>query len=124
MNVTDDHVEMWVRVLKLAGVDSEIAIEVARRFGEEMRILAEEAENIIRALGYDVVELMKELEKCGVFDYEPTARKKKRERDRRKIIKRDTASRFRQYKARESDWATRERTGPRCREWRGPWKGN
>lgn len=45
------------------------------------------------------------------------------EREKRRAVERETASRFRQHKARETAWAARKRTRPRQREWRGPWRG-
>lgn len=43
-------------------------------------------------------------------------------RGKQRAIERANVSRFRQYKARENAWAARKRTGPRQREWRGPWR--
>lgn len=52
----------------------------------------------------------------------PTARDRKKAREKQKAVERAASSRFRQYKARESTWAAQKRTGARRREWRGPWR--
>ncbi len=54
----------------------------------------------------------------------PTVWDRKEAREKRRAVERATASRFRQYKAKESAWAAQKRTGQRRREWRGPWKEN
>ena len=54
----------------------------------------------------------------------PTAWDRKEAREKQRAVERAAASRFRQYRARESTWAAQKRTGPRRREWRGPWKEN
>lgn len=48
-----------------------------------------------------------------------TAWDRKEAREKRRAEDRATASRFRQYKARENAWGAWKRTGPRRREWRG-----
>ena len=53
----------------------------------------------------------------------PTARDRKAAREKRRAMEQATAARFRQYRASESAWAAQKRTGPRRREWRGPWRG-
>ena len=69
-------------------------------------------------------EYLEELDRlCGeLLDFTKLDRKEEREKQR--AVERETASRFRQYKARESAWSVRKRTDQRKREWRGPWKGN
>lgn len=52
----------------------------------------------------------------------PTAWDRKEAREKRRAVERAAASRFQQYKARESSWAAQKRTGQRRREWRGPWR--
>ncbi len=42
--------------------------------------------------------------------------------EKRRSVERAAASRFRQYKARKTAWTMQKRTGPRRREWRGPWR--
>ena len=51
-----------------------------------------------------------------------TAWDRKEAREKLRAVERETASRFRQCKARESAWTARKRTGQRKREWRGPWR--
>lgn len=51
-----------------------------------------------------------------------TAWDRKEAREKQRAVERAASSRFRQYKTRESAWATRKRTGQRRREWRGPCK--
>ena len=51
-----------------------------------------------------------------------TAWDRKEAREKLRAVERETASRFRQCKARESAWAARKRSKPRQREWRGPWR--
>ena len=45
------------------------------------------------------------------------------EREKRRTVERETVSRFRQRKAKETAWTGQKRTRPRQREWRGPWRG-
>lgn len=52
----------------------------------------------------------------------PTAWDRKEAREKQRAVERAASSRFRQYKARESAWTARKRTGQRRREWRGPCK--
>lgn len=52
----------------------------------------------------------------------PTAWDRKEAREKQQAVERAASSRFRKYKARESTWATRKRTGQRRREWCGPWR--
>lgn len=54
----------------------------------------------------------------------PAAWDRKEAREKQRAVERAAASRFRQYRARESTWAAQKRTGQRRREWRGPWKEN
>lgn len=51
-----------------------------------------------------------------------TAWDRKEAREKQRAVERAASSRFRQYRTRESTWATRKRTGQRRREWRGPCK--
>lgn len=137
MGMTVEEEKAWNRAFELAGID--VGIDLVK-LGE---IIREAVREIIRAwddfdrgmqeaaaLANDVLTQtpeeisLEEVAKCYIFGYEPTTRKKKQERDRRRTAKQTTASRFRQYKARESAWAAQKRTGPRRREWRGPWKEN
>ena len=54
----------------------------------------------------------------------PTAWDRKEAREKQRAVERAAAARFRQYRTRKSTWATQKRTGPRRREWRGPWREN
>ncbi len=51
-----------------------------------------------------------------------TAWGRKEAREKQKSDERAAASRFRQYNARKTARTTQKRTGPRCREWHGPWR--
>lgn len=51
-----------------------------------------------------------------------TAWDRKEAREKQQAVERAAASRFRQYRVRESAWSERKRTGKRRREWRGPWR--
>lgn len=53
-----------------------------------------------------------------------TAWDRKEAREKQRAVEQAAASRFRQYRTGESTWGTRKRTGPRRREWRGPWREN
>lgn len=101
--MTDKQIQAWRKALAAAGFDPVKVAETIQRFNEAMRIFAEE------------------LAKALNFDHEQTARKKRRQRDRRMVVKRSNADNFRQYKAKETAWRTQKRTGARRREWRGPW---
>jgi len=133
--MTPEEEKAWKRVFELAGIDVEIDLvklgeiirEAVRKivrarddFDREMQEVAAPANDVLTQTLEEVS--LEEVAKRYIFGYEPTTRKKKRERDRRRIAKQTTASRFRQYKARESGWAAQKRTGQRRREWRGPWR--
>lgn len=110
----------WEWALEIAGIDPEKVAEVFRRLDEAMRIaeeLAEKAAKVFTALFGSYEEGMEELEEYGVFDYEQTARKKNRERDRRMSAKMENdAARFSQYGKRRLCWDVKRRTRPRARE--------
>ncbi|MBD5098149.1 MAG: hypothetical protein HDT35_01095 [Clostridiales bacterium] len=86
--------------------------------------------NIILAMGNGLM-VCKELLAMYAIDERPeqgaplnfmTAWARKEAREKRRAVERETTSRFRQYKARESAWVAQKRTRPRQREWRGPWR--
>lgn len=91
----------------------------------EFEKAVEQVANIARA---GLIETANELEEFEDLERElkmldrPTAWDRKKARERRRAAEREAASRFRQYKASEKAWSARKRTGPRRREWRGPWK--
>ena len=93
----------------------------------ELEKAMEQVANIARA---GLIETANELEEFEDLERElkmldrPTAWDRKKARERRRAAEREAASRFRQYKASEKAWSARKRTGPRRREWRGPWKEN
>lgn len=120
--MTDEQIQAWRKALAAAGYDPIKVAETIERFNEAIRILAEELAKALNVIFNGLAESLEELEKCGVFDYEQTARKKRQQRDRRMVAKRSNAASFRQYKAKETAWRTQKRTGARRREWRGPWK--
>ena len=81
------------------------------------RVQKEIIEAILNALhGYGEPE-----EKGEPLDI-TTAWDRKEARENRRAVERETASRFRQCRARETAWAARKRTSQRQREWRGPWR--
>ena len=133
MGMTVEEEKAWKRAFELAGGDvvklGEIIREAVREivrawddFDQEMQEGARLANNMLAQTLEEVS--LEEVEKCYIFGYEPTARKKKRERDRRGMVEQATAARFRQQQGRESAWSVKKRTGQRRREWRGPWKEN
>lgn len=134
MELTDEQVEAWKRAFELAGVDlnalGECLVKLAKAAAiayMEFEKAMEQVANIVRA---GLIEAANELEEFEALEGElkklnlPTAREKKEAREKRSAAERATVSRFRQYKASESTWSARKRTGPRRREWRGPWKEN
>ena len=118
----DERVQVWMRVFELARIDEETLAEVLKEIADSIQIAFEKMIDEVISLCRPVSEMLEEMEKCGVFDYEQTARKKKRQRERRMVAKRSNTASFRQYKAKETAWRTQKRTGARRREWRGPWK--
>lgn len=134
MDLTDEQVDAWKRAFELAGVDlnalGECLVKLAKAAAiayMEFEKAMEQVANIVRA---GLIEAANELEEFEALEGElkklnlPTAREKKEAREKRSAAERATVSRFRQYKASESTWSARKRTGPRRREWRGPWKEN
>lgn len=114
----------WEWELEITGIDPEKVAEAFRWFDEAMKIaeeLAEKAAKVFTALFGSYEESMEELEEYGVFDYEQTARKKKREQDRRISAKMENAARFSQYGKRRLCWDVKRRTRPRARERAPPW---
>lgn len=120
MDGINDLAKALAQAFEQAGCGLMKILELFMQLDEAMRIAAKEAEKalITPPMGYE--ESLEELEKSGAFDYEQTARKKKRERDRRQAIERGNAARFRQYRVTETAWRARKRTGARRREYRGP----
>lgn len=134
MELTDEQVEAWKRAFELAGVDldalGKCLVKIAKALTiayMEFEKAMEQVANIARAC---LIAAENELEEFEALEGElkklnfPTVRDRKEEREKRRAAERATASRFRQYKASESAWSARKRTGPRRREWRGPWKEN
>ena len=54
----------------------------------------------------------------------PAALDRKEARKKQCAVEEETVSRLRQYRAKKNCRAAGKRTGPRRREWRGPWKEN
>lgn len=113
---------------EMQGVKAEEEMQGAKKvvltFAEKAGIALEEAIGaILKALGAggEIPEL--EEEKGEPLNF-PTARDRKEARQKRRAVERATVSHFRQYRARETAWTMQKRTGPRHREWRGPWKEN
>lgn len=117
--MTDEQIQVWELALKMVGLDPVKVAETLRQLDEAMRILAEVAAQAFNVIFTGFAESLEELEKRGVFDYEPTARKKKQERDRRKAAKMANVAGFSRYEKRRLCWAMKRRTRPRARE-RGP----
>ena len=134
MNLTDEQAKAWKRVFELAGVDldelGECLLKLAKAAAiayMEFEKAMEQVANIVRA---GLIEAASELEEFEDLERElkmldrPTAWDRKKARERRRAAEREAVSCFRQYKAREKAWSAQKRTGPRRREWRGPWKEN
>lgn len=134
MELTDEQVEAWKRAFELAGVDLDALEKCLQKIAKAMIITymefekaMEQVANITRA---GLIEMASELEEFEALERElkklnsPTAQNRKKAREKRRAMERAHAARFRQYKASESAWAAQKRTGPRRREWRGPWKEN
>ena len=132
MNLTDEQAKAWKRAFELAGVDldelGECLLKIAKALTiayMEFEKAVEQVANIARA---GLIETANELEEFEDLERElkmldrPTAWDRKKARERRRAAEREAASRFRQYKASEKAGSARKRTGPRRREWRGPWK--
>ena len=132
MNLTDEQEKAWKRAFELAGVDLDALGECLLKIAKALTIAymefekaVEQVANIARA---GLIETANELEEFEDLERElkmldrPTAWDRKKARERRRAAEREAASRFRQYKASEKAWSARKRTGPRRREWRGPWK--
>lgn len=114
-----------------------IRIEFGREIEEAVRMLEEEMDKAKGALGIIMQKVMESLLRSGmdadayfhhghdesgkVINYR-TVWDRKEERERLRTVERETASRFRQRKARECAWGAKKRTGNRGREWRGSWR--
>lgn len=134
MNLTDEQVEAWKRAFELAGVDLDALGKCLQKIAKALTIAymefekeMEQVANIARA---GLIETASELEEFEALEGElkklnsPTAQDRKKAREKQQAVERATASRFRQYRTGKSTWATQKRTGPRRREWRGPWREN
>ncbi len=119
--------------------EAQKVVKVARVFAERSGVsLVEAVSTVLNALQIMRDELRTQMENFACLFEEimrpheersepmdlPTVWDRKEAREKRRAVERATASRFRQYKARESAWAAQKRTGQRRREWRGPWKEN
>lgn len=134
MDWTDEQVEAWKQVFELAGVDLDALEECLVKITKAAIITCMEFEkamvqvvNVARASLIAAASVMEEFE---ALESElkklnlPTVWDRKKQREKWCAVERATASRFRRYKAGERNWSARKRTGPRRREWRGPWKEN
>ena len=132
--ITDEQVEAWANGFRAAGIDldnlekvvreiAETIVFVCMEFEKAMEQVAEIAQAALPAAEKELEELEAAREKAVLLEL-PTARDRKAARKKRRAMEQATAARFRQYKASESAWAAQKRTGPRRREWRGPWKEN
>lgn len=133
MDRTDEQVEVLRWAFNAAGIDMDNLVEAIKIICEAMVICymdlekaMERVADIVRADEVETARALEEFEaamkeKGELLDL-PNARDRKEARARRNAFERANAARFYQYKARESAWAARKRTGPRRREWRGPWR--
>lgn len=105
-----------VIVAEKAGVSFEEAVGMVLRaiqdFGNNLKA------TLAPFLGEPDLTMLEQDEPLDV----PTAWDRKETREKQRAVERAAASRFRQYKTRERAWTARKRTGPRRREWRGPYK--
>lgn len=132
--ITDEQAEAWARGFRATGVDLDNLEKVIREIAEtivfvcmEFEKAMEQVANIVRTGLVAAANELEELEtvrKEAALWKPSTVRDRKMSREKRQAVERATAARFRQYKAIESAWAAQKRTGPRRREWRGPWKEN
>ncbi len=132
--ITDEQVEAWARGFRAAGIDldnlekvvreiAETIIFACMEFEKAMEQVAKIAQAGLAAAAKELEELEAVREKAELLEL-PTARDRKAAREKRRAMEQATAARFRQYRVGESAWAAQKRTGPRRREWRGPWKEN
>lgn len=132
MNTTDEQKKEWARDLCAAGVEAGVIADVLREIAESVIIKCIEFEeamaqiaNIIRLGLVEAANELEELEalrkKAALLEL-PTAWDRKEAREKQRAVERAASSRFRQYRTRESAWSAQKRTGPRRREWRGPWR--
>lgn len=115
----DVWVQSWMRAFELEGIDEGTLDEVLKEIADSTQIAYEKLIDEVISLCQPVSEMLEDLEKCGVFDYEQTAKKKKWERDRRLAVKMAHVARFSRYDNRRLYWAVKRQTKPRARE-RGP----
>ncbi len=110
------------KLAELTAVETQELAEEARIFAEQSTFSLEEVTGaIMNAVGgYSGMDEQGE-EKGEFFDIK-TAWDRKEAREKRRAVERETASRFRQHKARAIAWTVRKRTNPRKREWRGSWR--
>lgn len=132
MNTTDEQKKEWARDLCAAGVEAGVIAEVLREIAESVIIKCIEFEEamaqIANIMRLGLVEAANELEELEALRKRaallelPTAWDRKEAREKQRAVERAASSRFRQYRTRESAWSAQKRTGPRRREWRGPWR--
>lgn len=132
--ITDEQVKAWAKGFRAAGIDldnlekvireiAETIIYACMEFEKAMEQVAEIAQAALPAAEKELEELEAAKEKAALLEL-PTARDRKAARKKRRAMEQANAARVRQYRASESAWAAQKRTGPRRREWRGPWKEN
>lgn len=134
MNLTDEQAKAWKRMFELAGVDLDALGECLLKLAKTVAIAymefekaMEQVANIVQAgliEAANALEEFEDLERELKMLNRPTAWDRKKARERRRAAEREAVSRFRQYKASEKAWSAQKRTGPRRREWSGPWKEN
>lgn len=106
--------------------------EILKSAGEAMDLRLKEYEievkRIAKIMGIGVERTESQPEKLADLEKKkdrldsPVALDRKEARKKQRAAERETASRLRQYRVAKNCWAAGKRTGPRRREWRGPWK--
>lgn len=121
--------EMTLAMACIAGYEGDDAWEItknARAMAEKLGWTIEEAAGAIMKVLQDAGDFLAEPERAKVKPSDhlekPDAWDREEEKEIRRAQDRESASRFRQYRAGENRRAVKKRTGARRREWRGPWK--
>lgn len=129
----DEEVLKDIHVRAMKFIDDFISAELAWLVEEKAEKFMEAAGISVEQAGYSLGKVMAAMANAlngGVnskrlrreFFRLTVERDREKTREKRRTVERETASRFHQYKAKESKWNARKRTTPRQREWRGPWR--
>ncbi|NCE63045.1 hypothetical protein D1159_00265 [Pseudoflavonifractor sp. 524-17] len=116
---TQEIEEVACMIAERTGVSMEAAegmiLNVLQRDAGGLRECLEELNSLLDADSRQMAKNREFLDPTTAWD-------QKEAREKLRAVERETASRFRQRKARESAWAARKRIGQRKREWRGSWR--